>query len=104
MRICWLDVRSLDESTKAAVLEEAAHQRIDGVVSGNPADFAALPPTVKRVLFPQGQALPDSYDGVDVVIVDPAEHGTGTAQLARQHPDVEFGRPITRGVRHTQAM
>ncbi|HEY3734401.1 MAG TPA: 3-dehydroquinate synthase II [Streptosporangiaceae bacterium] len=90
MKISWLDVRSLKE-TKAAIVQEALHARIDGIVADDPADLHSLPPTVKKVLFPHGQPLPDDLDGVDIVIVDPAEHGA-PAELAVRHPEVEFGR------------
>jgi 3-amino-4-hydroxybenzoic acid synthase len=46
---------------------------------------------VKKVLFPWGKALPDDLDGVDVVIVNPAEHGS-TTELSLRHPQAEFGR------------
>ena len=90
MKISWLDIRALQD-IKAAVVEEALHARIDGIVADDPADFSPLPPTVKKVLFPRGKALPDDLEGADVVIVDPAEHGT-TAELSLRHPGVEFGR------------
>ncbi len=90
MKISWLDIRSLRE-IKAAVVEEALHARIDGIVADDPADFSSLPPTVKKVLFPRGKALPDDLTGVDVAVVDPAEHGN-TAELAMRHPGTEFGR------------
>jgi 3-amino-4-hydroxybenzoic acid synthase len=92
MKISWLDIRSL-AATKAAVVQEALHARLDGIVADDPADLRSLPPTVKKVLLLQGRALPDDLSGVDVVIVDPAEHGT-SAELASRHPGVEFGRYV----------
>lgn len=94
MKLCWLDVRALDGPVRTAVLEEALHQRVPGIVSDDAGDFATLPPTVKKVLFPQGKPLPEEFDGVDVVIVDPNEHGTTPAALAAGHPDTEFGRYV----------
>ena len=90
MKLSWLDIRSLTE-TKAAIVQEALHARLDGIVADDPADLRALPPTVKKVLFPHGKSLPEDIEGIDVVIVDPAEHGD-PGQLALRYPGVEFGR------------
>ncbi|MEU6227076.1 3-dehydroquinate synthase II [Streptomyces sp. NPDC047042] len=89
MKLTWLDVRGA--TAPQAVLEEAVHQRLDGVVSDTPADLEQLPPTVKKILFPQGKKLPKNLGKVDVVIVDPREHGD-PVELAAAHPGVEFGR------------
>jgi 3-amino-4-hydroxybenzoic acid synthase len=85
-----LDVRDAD-GAKEAILEEAVHQRLDGIVASDAADLAPLPPTVKKILFPRGQALPTDFGTADIVIVDWAAPETPAA-LARKHPNVEFGR------------
>jgi 3-amino-4-hydroxybenzoic acid synthase len=90
VKLCWLDVRGLD-GTLDAVLEEAVHQRIDGIVAADLATLAGLPPTVRKVLYPAAGDLPGDLAGADVVIVDTRRHGP-TAELARRHPGVEFGR------------
>lgn len=90
MKLCWLDVRSLD-GAKEAIIEEAIHQGMDAIVAADPADLEALPPTVKKVLFPQNRPLPEKSHPADVIIVEPARHGE-PADLAQQYPDVEFGR------------
>ncbi|MFI9583677.1 3-dehydroquinate synthase II family protein [Streptomyces sp. NPDC052236] len=90
MKLCWLDIRNAD-GAKKAIVEEALHQRVDAIVAANTADLEPLPPTVKKVLFPQNQPLPDQLELADLVIVDPARHGE-PAELALVHPDVEFGR------------
>jgi 3-amino-4-hydroxybenzoic acid synthase len=90
-KLCWIDVRALT-GLKSAIVEEAIHQRVDAIVSDDPADFAGLPPTVRKVLRPAGE-LPAELTGVDVVIVDPAVHGD-PAELATRHPGVEFGRYV----------
>ncbi|MEU3406229.1 3-dehydroquinate synthase II family protein [Streptomyces sp. NPDC006670] len=90
MKLSWVDIRSVG-SAKDAIVQEAIHARIDGILADDAADFEGLPPTVKKVLFPQGKALPESFGAADVVIVDPAKHGE-TAELALRHPEVEFGR------------
>ncbi|MFC6882033.1 MULTISPECIES: 3-dehydroquinate synthase II [Actinomadura] len=90
MKITWLDVSALGE-TKKATVQEALHARIDGIVASDTADLAPLPPTVRRVLFPRDRPLPEDLSCADIVIVDPAVHGS-TAELAAAHDDVEFGR------------
>ena len=92
MKLCWLDIRQTDVSARAAVLEEALHQRIDAVLSDDAAHLADLPPTVKRVLLPQGPALPEDLGGIDIVLIDQARHGTTTGQLRQARPEVTFGR------------
>ncbi len=89
MKLCWLDLRSVG-AAKAAIIEEAVHQRIDGVVSADLADFDGLPPTVKKVLLLAGRELPGDFTGADVVVVG-QEHPS-TAELSIDHPGVEFGR------------
>lgn len=89
MKHCWLDIREAD-GVKDAIVEEALHQRMEGVVAAEPTDLASLPPTVTKVLFPSGE-LPSDLSAADVVIVDPARH-PAPASLAPHHPEVEFGR------------
>ncbi|GAA2011450.1 hypothetical protein GCM10009799_44620 [Nocardiopsis rhodophaea] len=93
MKLSWLDIRSLGEA-KEAILQEALHNRLDGVVADDAADLADLPPTVTKVLFPRPGEMPDRFDGVSVVIVDPKTHGITPAELAVAHPGVEFGKFI----------
>lgn len=92
MKLCWLDVRGLDETMRDAVLEEVLHQRADAVVSDDAGHFAALPPTVLKVLLPAPGPLPEDLSGVDVVMVDHERHHTTTAEQRRLRPDVTFGR------------
>lgn len=89
MKITWIDVRTSKE--KQAILEEALHQRVDGIVTDTVADLDNLPPTVTKVLFPEGKQLPHDFGQADVVIVVPDDHGH-PADLAAAHPEVEFGR------------
>ncbi len=90
MKLCWLDVRSVADEVKGAILQEATHQRVDGIVTSDSADLANLPPTVTKVLFPHGQPLPTDLEGLDVVIVQPEMHGA-PAELTLRHPEVRFG-------------
>ena len=89
MKLTWVDIRASE--AKAAVLEEALRQRVDGVVSDTVADLDGLPPTVRKVLFPQGTELPADLGATEVVIVVPDEHGR-PERLAAAYPEVEFGR------------
>lgn len=90
MKLCWLDIRASDGLTQA-VVEEAVHQRVDGVVADDLAVLESLPPTVTRIFFPSTPTLPEDFGAADVVIVDAARHGQPSA-LAARHPGVEFGR------------
>ncbi|GIF47589.1 3-dehydroquinate synthase II [Asanoa ferruginea] len=90
MKLCWLDIRNVG-GAKEAIVEEALHQRVDAIVAADPADLESLPPTVKKVLFPQNGPLPEKLEPADLVIVEPGRHGD-PAVLAEQFPDVEFGR------------
>ncbi|MGF1429273.1 3-dehydroquinate synthase II family protein [Kitasatospora sp. LaBMicrA B282] len=90
MKLSWLDIRAT-KGAKKAIVEEALHQRIDGIVTSNLADLKGLPPTVKKVFLPQGRDLPEDLAPADVVILGPGQQG-GRAALAKAHPTVEFGR------------
>jgi 3-amino-4-hydroxybenzoic acid synthase len=89
MKQCWLDVRSAGESV-AALCQEALHHGFDAIVAADPADLAPLPPTVTRVLLPDAAELPDDFGVADLIVVDPALHGTPD-QLAQRHPERRFG-------------
>ena len=69
-RLCWLDVRDSGDATPA-ILEDAVHQRVDGILSASSEELALLPPTVRRILFideAEGQALkalgPEMVDAI----------------------------------------
>lgn len=89
-RLCWLDLRGAT-AARTAIVEEAVHQGISGLVVSDPADLAGLPPTVRTILVLSecdGDEL--ALDGADLVFVDgPAER---VRALAADHPTVEFGR------------
>lgn len=91
MKMSWLDVRGIGDA-KAAILQEALHHRVEGIVADDPADLAGLPPTVARILIPQGKELPEDFGEATIVVVDPDVHGVTTAELALRHPEREFGR------------
>jgi 3-amino-4-hydroxybenzoic acid synthase len=90
VKLCWLDLRDV-HAAERAMIEEAVHQQVDGIVAADPAMFAGLPPTVRKVLLSIGPDLPADLDAADLVIVDTAIHGD-TATLAECHPGTEFGR------------
>ncbi|RJK98189.1 3-dehydroquinate synthase II family protein [Vallicoccus soli] len=86
-RLCWLDVREAGAS-RPAVVEEALHAGIDGVVASDPADLEGLPPSVRRVLLPEQRRPGDATGPADVVVLrDPVDR----ADLQRERPDVETG-------------
>jgi 3-amino-4-hydroxybenzoic acid synthase len=86
-RLCWLDIRSAGPAA-GAILEEAVHQRIDGIVASDPAVLGGLPPTVRKVLLTDG-SVPDDLGPVDTVVVPGP-----TAALTEAHPGVRFGRYV----------
>lgn len=90
MKFCWLDIRSVD-GAKDAIVEEAVHQRVDGIVASDAAELEALPPTMTRVLLLPDGERPANPGAADVVIIDSAQN-VAPGALAREHPDVEFGR------------
>lgn len=90
MKLCWLDIRSTAAEARAAIIEEAVHQRIDGIVASDPRDLTGLPPTITKVLLPRSGQQDIAADVADVVIL-PYGHGD-PQQLAAAHPGTEFGR------------
>lgn len=90
MKLCWLDVRKTN-GVKEAILEEAVHQRIDGIVSADISDLEALPPTTSRVYLPRNGELPANLGSADIVVLAPDAYRNRDA-LSAAHPDVEFGR------------
>ncbi|SHN26585.1 3-dehydroquinate synthase II [Actinacidiphila paucisporea] len=93
MKLCWIDVRPLQGPVKAAVLEEAVHQRVDAIVTDDIADLSALPPTVKKVLLLRENPIPEDLTGAEIVVVDTDKHGS-TAELTQRYPEVQWGRYV----------
>lgn len=50
MKFAWIDLRTVPEAQREAVVDAAVHARLAGVVSDDPALLDALPPTITRVL------------------------------------------------------
>jgi 3-amino-4-hydroxybenzoic acid synthase len=96
-RLCWLDLRRADAvpdtDLREALRAEAIHHGVDAIVADTLADLESLPPTVVAVLMPSAAVLPEDLGPARIVIVDPARHGE-PAELAAQHPGVEFGRYV----------
>jgi 3-amino-4-hydroxybenzoic acid synthase len=88
VKLCWLDLRGAGPWLEAA-REEAIHQGFDAIVAADPADLAPLPPTVSRVLAPDGE-LPDDIGNADLVLLDPRVHGE-PSRLAGRWGDVRIG-------------
>ncbi|MBO0869506.1 MAG: 3-dehydroquinate synthase II [Micromonosporaceae bacterium] len=89
MKVCWLDIRTLG-AARAAIVEEAVHQRVEAVVADDVAALQGLPPTVTKVLL-AGTELPDQLDGVDLVIMDATR---GVPDGYRSRDGVEFGQYV----------
>jgi 3-amino-4-hydroxybenzoic acid synthase len=89
-KLCWLDIRSAGPA-RAAIVEEAVHQRVNAIVADDPAHLTDLPPSVMKVLFVDcGRALPP--DGVADVVLLPEQHDA--AGLAQDYPALTIGRYI----------
>ncbi|MFE9451706.1 3-dehydroquinate synthase II family protein [Streptomyces sp. NPDC006739] len=90
-KLCWLDIRELGDLAPA-VLEEAVHQRIDGVVAADMTALADLPPTIRRILVHDADEPTDGFGGADLVLV--AGTADDRAKLTEAHPATEFGRYV----------
>jgi 3-amino-4-hydroxybenzoic acid synthase len=90
MKLCWLDIRATPTEARAAIIEEAVHQRIDGIVASDPSDLTGLPPTIRKVLLPVGGQGEIPQGAADVVIL-PDGHGRAR-QLTAACAGTEFGR------------
>ncbi|MGW4212723.1 3-dehydroquinate synthase II family protein [Lentzea sp. NPDC004789] len=51
MKFAWIDLRTVPEAHRTAVVDAAVHSRIAGVVADDPALLDGLPPTITRVLL-----------------------------------------------------
>jgi 3-amino-4-hydroxybenzoic acid synthase len=89
MKLSWIDVRGTD-GMKDALLEAAIHQRADAVLSDDPTDLAALPPTVTKVLFQDGR-VPADAGAADVVLLSAA---TPLTEAGRLPQGVVVGRYV----------
>ncbi|MFB7930290.1 3-dehydroquinate synthase II family protein [Streptomyces sp. NPDC056039] len=56
MRFAWIDLREVPGRQLQAVVDAAVHARMAGVVAADAELLATLPPTVTRVLAPEGQS------------------------------------------------
>lgn len=92
-KMSWIDVRSTGDQ-KEAILEEAIHQGVDGVVVGALEDASDLPPTVIRIAFAQDEGGVDGDLGsVDVVVFDSLSSESVHA-LREEPPDVEVAKLV----------
>ncbi|MEU4645469.1 3-dehydroquinate synthase II [Micromonospora sp. NPDC023814] len=89
-KIVWLDVRGTAEEMRPALIEEGIHQRVDAVVSDRAEELTALPPTVRKVFFPDAEPDLDTCGDVDVVLVDIGLHGA-VEEWAARRPELTFG-------------
>jgi 3-amino-4-hydroxybenzoic acid synthase len=94
MKLAWIDVRQLD-GLASAVVEEAIHAGIHGVLAADPDRLRNLPPTVTRVgvvptTVAPGPAAGDLAEVADVLVLAEERRGD-RARLAASHPDKEIG-------------
>jgi 3-amino-4-hydroxybenzoic acid synthase len=66
-KISWLDISGAGE-TASAILEEAIHQRVDGIVARCAGELACVPPTMTRVLLADGHEPEGDLGCVDVLL------------------------------------
>lgn len=92
MKHCWIDMRT-EPAAAEAILEEAVHQRIHGVVVNDLQAVADLPPTIKRILIVGDGTLPEEMDDADIAIVDDVAYPS-TAELRAKHPGTSIGRYV----------
>ncbi|MEV8442450.1 3-dehydroquinate synthase II [Actinosynnema sp. NPDC051121] len=50
MKLAWIDLRTVPEEQREAIIDAALHARVDALVADDPAVLAPLPATVKKVL------------------------------------------------------
>jgi len=89
-KLCWLDLRSPEGGD--AVLEEALHQGIDGIVATDPDALIDVPPSVQRVLLLDAADETTDLGVADIVILPLPRSQRRDLEL--QHPKVEFGRYV----------
>lgn len=71
-RLCWLDIRDAGDA-KAAIVEEALHAGVHGILAAHPADLASVPPSVTRVLFPAAEYSVADVGAADVIVARTAD-------------------------------
>lgn len=63
MRFAWIDLGEVPRPQLQAVVDAAVHARMAGVVSADAELLGTLPPTVTRVLVPDGPTTPSAKKG-----------------------------------------
>ena len=89
-KLCWLDVRHVEAGLRTAMIEEAVHQRVHGVVAADPSHLDGLPPTVRRILVPDPRQPWEEIGCADLVLL-PVADCEARAKTAELHPGVEIG-------------
>lgn len=90
MKFAWIDVRNRVEQTEA-IVEEAIHNGVGGIVSDDPALLQKLPPSIRKVVIIRSE-LPQSHVedlllAADLVLVD---HSIASP-TAPAFPDAQTG-------------
>ena len=68
MKFAWIDLRSVPEAHREAVVDAAIHARVGGIVSDDPAQLSILPATVKKILIGASDSAGD-----DLVVIRPID-------------------------------
>jgi 3-amino-4-hydroxybenzoic acid synthase len=55
MKLAWIDLRTVPDAQREAVVDAAVHARVDAIVHDDAELLATLPATVRRVLWRDGQ-------------------------------------------------
>ncbi len=58
MKFAWIDVRTVPEAQREAIVDAAIHARADAIVHDDPTLLGTLPATIRRVLLSAGESAP----------------------------------------------
>jgi 3-amino-4-hydroxybenzoic acid synthase len=68
VKFAWIDLRSVPDEQRTAVLDAAVHARLAGVVSDDPGILGTLPPTITRILVGGHRPDDDGEPGYDLLL------------------------------------
>lgn len=86
MKFAWIDIRTVPDNQREAVVDAAVHARVDAIVHDDPALLGTLPATVRRVLLPAAATAPDT-GGADLIVLRHAADDAAVDRLRAAHRD-----------------